>query len=280
MDKLKALNDYLSSLGKVAVAFSGGVDSAFLLFVAKSVLGGGVLAITLATETVTQREQEEAAQFCRAYGISHLILPVNLLDLEAFRKNPPDRCYYCKKYLFTNIIEKAGEYGFGTILDGSNADDVGDYRPGMRALSELGVISPLLNLGFTKAEIREYSRRMNLPVWKKPSSACLASRIAYGEEITSDKLEQVETAEEYLNDLGFQQIRVRMHGRLARIEVLQEDIFRIAEPTIRGRIAEKLNDLGFSYVTLDLNGYSTGSMNNQLTELSSINKGAKNDESV
>lgn len=264
MEKLNRLYDYLRSLDSAAIAFSGGVDSAFLLAVAHEALGDRVLAVTLVSDSMPDQDREEAVRFCRDRNIRQVLLETDLLELEEFTHNPPNRCYYCKKDLFTRIRALAEERGISSVLDGSNADDAGDYRPGMQALAELGIRSPLLELDFTKEEIRAYSREKNLPTWDKPSLACLASRFVYGETITQSRLKMVGEAEQFLLHLGFRQTRVRIHDRMARIEVLPEEIARVASPEIRERITKKFTELGFLYVTLDLKGYVTGSMNRSI----------------
>lgn len=264
MEKRKQLYDYLRSLDSAAIAFSGGVDSAFLLAMAHEALGDRVLAVTLVSDSMPDQDREEAVRFCNDRNIRQVLLETDLLELEEFTHNPPNRCYYCKKDLFTRIRSLAEEQGIPFILDGSNADDAGDYRPGMQALTELGIRSPLLELDFTKAEIRAYSREMDLPTWDKPSLACLASRFVYGETITRNRLKMVGEAEQLLRHLGFRQMRVRIHDRMARIEVLPEEIARAAVPEIREKIVEKFTELGFLYITLDLKGYVTGSMNRSI----------------
>lgn len=259
--KYGQLKDRIASEGKAAVAFSGGVDSVFLLYAAKEALGKQVLALTVSLQAVPKKELEEAIAFCRTYDIRHRIEKVDEFAIKGFADNPPDRCYLCKKTLFTKMQALAKEEGFLVLMEGSNLDDQGDYRPGLRALNELKIQSPLKDTGFTKAEIREMSRRLGLPTWEKPSMACLASRFVYGERITPEKMEMVEQAEEYLTELGFIQRRVRMHGNLARIELLQEDILRIMEENRYRQVQKRLTELGFSYVTLDLDGFRSGSMN-------------------
>ena len=261
LDRLKAL---LEGYGRVAVAFSGGVDSSFLLQTAYDVLGDGALAVTAAPLFVPPRELKEAADFCAERGIRQIVIPGEELNIDAFRHNPPDRCYHCKHTIFGKILEAAAENGIQTVAEGSNTDDTGDYRPGMRAIRELGVASPLLEAGLGKADIRALSRERGLPTWGKPSFACLASRFVYGETITDEKLRMVDRAEQLLLDLGFRQFRVRIHGTLARIEVLPEDFEKIMQPSVRDRVSAALKAEGFSYVTLDLAGYRTGSMNEVL----------------
>ncbi len=263
-EKDRALRARLRGFGSLAVAFSGGVDSAFLLAAAHEELGDRVLAVTAAPVFTPGREQKEAREFCLSRGIRQTVIPASELDVDGVRHNPPDRCYHCKLEIFGKIIAAARDAGIDVVAEGSNADDTGDYRPGMRAVRELGVLSPLLEAGLSKAEIRALSREMDLPTWDKPSFACLASRFAYGETITDEKLAMVDRAEQLLMDEGFRQFRVRIHGSLARIEVLPEDLERITKAERRERICSALREYGFSYVTLDLAGYRTGSMNEVL----------------
>lgn len=263
-EKYKALTEQLKSYGHVAVAFSGGVDSTFLLAAAKDALGERVLAITACPCSFTKREKEETQRFCQAHQIAQVFCPVNELEIEGFAKNPPERCYLCKKSLFQKMLAIAKEHHISTLLEGSNMDDRSDYRPGARAIRELQVKSPLQDAGLYKAEIRLLSRKMGLHTWDKPSFACLASRFPYGEEITREKLQMVEQAEEYLRETGFSQFRVRMHGQMARIEVLPQEMHCFLQEDIRKCLTERFRQLGFVYVTLDLVGYRTGSMNEVL----------------
>lgn len=262
MEKLSILQELLRSCGKVAVAYSGGVDSSFLLRVALDTLGkDNVLAITILSSVTPREELAETEKFLAFMDVNHIFIKKNVFEIPGFKENPTDRCYICKHKVFEEIIARAAEKGITTVLDGTNADDEGDYRPGLKALQELKVISPLKLSGLTKNEIREFSRELGLDTWNKPSLACLASRIPYHEEITEEKLSMVDRAEAYLRGLGFRQLRVRCHERLARIELLPEDIKRVFEEGLSKVIDNKLKEIGFHYVSLDLIGYRTGSMN-------------------
>ena len=262
--KLDALKDNLRELGSLAVGFSGGVDSTFLLFMAHEVLGDWAIAVTEVDSGVPERERGEAKAFCEEHGIRHFVCDADPLGEEHYRYNSPDRCYYCKKRIFTEIARIARENGITHVAEGSNTDDLGDYRPGLKAVEELGVKSPLREAGLTKADIRAISKVLGLPTWDKPSYACLASRFVYGEEITQEKLRMIDLAEQFLIDRGFPEERVRIHGRLARIEVTPRDIPRLAADGIREEVVKRFRELGFMYVTLDLQGYRVGSMNEML----------------
>jgi len=264
-EKYDALKEYFRGLGSVAVAFSSGVDSTFLLYAAHEALGDKVIAVTAAACWVPARELSEAKEFCSRLGVKHFIVSVDESEIDGFVDNPPERCYLCKKEIFSRLLKLAEEQEIDYVAEGSNLDDNGDYRPGLRAIAELKVKSPLREVGFTKAEIRELSRKHGLPTASKPSFACLASRFAYGETITKEKLKMVENAEQLLMDEGFAQFRVRIHGDdLARIELLPEEISRMLDEDIRLRIYDKLKSFGFTYISLDLRGYRMGSMNEKI----------------
>ncbi|MBP3233819.1 MAG: ATP-dependent sacrificial sulfur transferase LarE [Eubacterium sp.] len=260
-EKLTKLEDYIRDLGSLAVGFSGGVDSSLLLIVAHNVLGDKAIAITGADASIPERELNEAKKFCEERGIKQIICTVDPLKIEGFRKNSPDRCYFCKYGIFTEIKKLAEENGIKYAAEGSNMDDLGDYRPGLRAVEELSVKSPLREAGLTKSEIREISKAMGLPTWSKPAYACLASRFVYGEEITEEKLHMIDMAEQFLIEHGFYEERVRMHGNIARIEVPAKDIPRLASDEIREEVYKRFKEIGFLFVTLDMRGYKLGSMN-------------------
>jgi uncharacterized protein len=266
-NKYENLLANISSLERVAVAFSSGVDSAFLLYAAKQALPDSVVAITATSPFFPKRETTEAIDFCKKYDIKHILVKVSEKEIDHFTENPPDRCYYCKTHLFNSILKTAADEGVTTIVEGSNVDDLGDYRPGLKALAELEIKSPLREAGLTKKEIRELSRDFGLSTFDKPSFACLASRIPYGEEITSHKLSMVEDAENLLLKEGFKQFRVRVHGNsnlTARIELLPDDFPRMLDETFRNSIYNRFKELGFAYTSLDLKGYRTGSLNETL----------------
>lgn len=259
--KLTRLEEYIADLGSLAVGFSGGVDSTFLLTVAAAVLGDKAMAVTSVDASIPVRELKEAEKFCSERGIKHVICKVDPLQEEGYRKNTADRCYFCKRMIFSEIKRVAKEHGIEYVAEGSNMDDLGDYRPGLRAVEELSVVSPLRQAGLTKADIRAISKAMGLPTWSKPAYACLASRFVYGEEITEEKLRMIDRAEQFLIEQGFYEERVRMHGNIARIEVPEKDIPRLASDDIRRKVYERFKEIGFSFVTIDMLGYRMGSMN-------------------
>ncbi len=261
LDKLEKLEDYIESLGTLAVGFSGGVDSTFLLAVAHNVLGDKVIAVTGADASVPEREVEAAEAFCKDRGIKHVICRVDPLSEEGYRHNGPDRCYFCKHGIFTEVKKIADENGISYMAEGSNMDDIGDYRPGLKAAAELSVKSPLREAGLYKQDIRLISKAMGLSTWSKPAYACLASRFVYGEEITEEKLHMIDKAEQFLIENGFFEERVRLHGKIARIEVPANDIERLASSKIREAVYKKFKELGFMFVTIDMLGYKLGSMN-------------------
>ncbi len=263
--KLEELKEMFQSMGRVLVAYSGGVDSTLLLKVAKDTLGdGNVIAVTALSPLYPDRELAGAEKVAQEMGVRHLLIESNELEIPGFSKNPPNRCYYCKRELFGELVNLAKKESISFIVEGSTLDDEKDHRPGKKAVHELGVRSPLKEALFTKTDVRELSKALGLPTWDKPSFACLASRFPYGEEITPEGLEMVNEAEDFLFGLGFKQVRVRHYQNLARIEILQEEMGRLMEGSLREKVVSHLKGIGYKYVTLDLQGFRSGSMNEVL----------------
>ena len=261
VEKEASLRRALASMGSVIVAFSGGTDSAYLGWAATSVLGNAALCITADSPSYPSRHRAVAERLARDFALRHEFIVTAEMDNAGYRANEPDRCYYCKHELFTQLNTIARARGVAAVADGANADDRGDYRPGRKAARELGVVSPLDDAGLSKAEIRELSRRAGLPTWDEPASACLSSRIPYHSEVTAEKLSMIERAEDALLALGFRVCRVRHHGDVARVELGPDEMARAFDPATREAIVGDLKAVGYRYVTLDLQGYRMGSLN-------------------
>jgi len=274
VDRSDALKQIIAELPGAVVAYSGGADSAFLADVAHEVLGARMTAVTAVSESLAPDERVQASALARARGWQHEEIHTREMDRHEYRRNDPDRCFHCKDVLFETLDELALQRR-AVVLVGTNVDDTGDFRPGLRAAREHGVRAPMVEAGLHKEEIRELSRARGLPTWDKPASACLASRIAYGIEVTPDRLDRVARAEAFVRELGLRQLRVRDHGDLARIEVPLEDIEQLAEPMVRAKIVEHLKGLGFAHVTLDLEGFRSGSMNVSLLSIGRMDRQAE-----
>jgi uncharacterized protein len=259
--KLDLLRGILRGYGGVVVAYSGGLDSTFLLKVARDVLGDKAVAVTACSSTYPEREFKEAVKQAKEIGAAHVVIESEELAIKGFAENPVNRCYFCKKELFSKLLAVAKKHGLSHVADGSNVDDLGDFRPGRDAATECGVVSPLIEAGLTKSDVRKLSKKLGLATWDKPSFACLSSRFPYGHAITPEKLGMVEQAENLLLSLGVRQVRVRHHGDTARIEVEAKEIPRLLSGPQRQKIVSALKEIGFTYVTVDLEGYRTGSMN-------------------
>ena len=257
----------LERLESAIVAYSGGVDSTFLLKICADVLKDKVVAVTSHSDVSPSGELEEAQALTTSFGVKHVIITTDELRDSTFVANPPDRCYHCKNQLFRRLSEMARSHGIKWVLDGSNADDMTDYRPGNRAAKEFGVLSPLKDAALTKEEIRTLSRGMNLPTWDKPASPCLASRIPYGHMITPEKLARIASAEQFLRSYGIKELRVRDHGDIARIEIPKDSLCIFLDQAVVGNVVNEFKSLGYKYVTLDLQGFRTGSMNEVLKGL-------------
>lgn len=264
LSKFEKLKNLLGEMRKVLVAFSGGVDSSFLLKVAVDVLGENVLAVIASSETYPEKERDEAVKLAKSLNVRYEVIQTKELENPDFAHNPPERCYFCKMELFSKLKDIAESEGIPYVLDGSNFEDTSDFRPGAKAAEELGVRSPLKDVGLVKEEIRQLSKYVDLPTWNKPSLACLSSRFPYFTEIEPESLKQVAQAEEFLKGLGFNQVRVRHHGQIARVEIEPQEFSKIVEKATKEKIINAFKKFGFIYITLDLAGFRSGSMNEPL----------------
>ena len=261
LSKLEQLHRVLAETGGALIAYSGGIDSSLVAAAAARALGDRALAVTAVSPSLPPGELEEARRVARAIGVRHRTVRTHEVEKEAYLSNDVDRCFHCKGELYGVLAGVAAEVGLATVLSGANADDLGDFRPGLRAAAEHGVRHPLVEVGFSKAQVREAARDLGVPTWDKPASACLSSRIPFGVRITVEELSKVGRAERILKDLGFRQVRVRVHGDVARVEVEPGDLPRLVDPGLRERVTSELKALGYRYVTLDLEGFRSGSMN-------------------